>query len=99
MIAVNEKIIFKEVAASRISGYLPLDHPDRTNRPGTRRVALAALGGSHHLPKTQAKPPAPPLGYNSLQILVGQVFSLPDFCHGLSAVADIPARAWMQAMK
>jgi len=48
-----------------------------------RLCGIAARGRSHYLSETQAKPPAPPLPCNNLQILVGQAFSLPDFCHGL----------------
>ena len=34
-------------------------------------------------PVAQAKPPVPPLWLNELWALVGQAFSLPDFCHRL----------------
>jgi hypothetical protein len=34
---------------------------------------------------SQAKPPAPPLWLNEVWTLVGQAFSLPDFCHRLLA--------------
>ena len=40
--------------------------------------------------ETQAEPPAPPLGCNNLQILVGQTFSLPDFHDGLLVLNSIP---------
>ena len=40
-------------------------------------------------PVAQAKPPVPPLWLNELWALVGQAFSLPDFCHKLLGVRAV----------
>ena len=47
------------------------------------RQQLTACVKSISTSASQAKPPAPPLWLNELWALVGQAFSLPDFCHRL----------------